>query len=453
MNTSIAVNLISVSFFAAIVFTGFLRTLAKRYNFLIDLPDKNRKFHKRPTPLVGGLGIHLSMLFGLAILFLSVDTIIYDQTNSVTTINSKLQITNESQLEEYNVSASKIDSNKDDLSQYEVIIERGEPPIIITQNLEGNFELITPSGDLKVFSYIDGKLIDLNEKEIFEVKAPGENDYFTLTIPMLGIVIMGIFLQLLMLIDDVSGLTQMKRLIIQSAASLGVILISGEYISNIGFNFFGWNGDLGYFGIIFTIFAVTGIINAFNMFDGINGLCSGAALIVFVALVYIGGSSTLSYGSLVTMSGLLGFLVYNLGLFGAKRSVFLGDNGSNFLGFLVAWSCIYYSSETMGLINPVTALWLVSIPLWDCIHLIYQRSVSGKGPFEGDRRHFHHILFDKTSLTGNWPLFAILISCLFLASFGIFIETFLNPIYSFAAFIIFGLVFISIKQKLEAKAY
>jgi len=229
--------------------------------------------------------------------------------------------------------------------------------------------------------------------------------------------------------------------------------LSGEYITNIGFNVLNWDGQLGSFGIIFTIFAVTGIINAFNMIDGINGLCSGVALVVFVCLSFLGADSTMSYGNLIIISSLVGFLVYNLGLFGKKRSVFLGDNGSNFLGFLVAWSCITYSSNDVALMSPVAALWLVAIPLWDCVGMIAGRFASGKAAFEADRNHIHHILFDKTFLKGYLPLLILLGASAFLALLGLILENIFTPAISAIIFIVLGLLFLFLKQKLSIKAY
>ena len=453
MNLSIAVNLISVSFFAAIVFTGFLRTLAKRYKFLIDLPDKNRKFHKRPTPLVGGLGIHMSMLMGLIILFFSVDTMIYDQSNLLITVNSSLEVENDDTFEKYKVSASRIDSDLNASDTFKVTIDGVGTSIIITRNSAGNFELISPNGELKEYAFENGYLKDLNQEKVIRVNTPSSGSYFSLSSTMIAVIVMSILLQLFMILDDVSGLSQKNRFLIQSLASVGVIALSGEYINNIGFGLFGWNGELGYFGVIFTIFAVTGMINAFNMIDGINGLCSGIALICLLALIFVGGSSTLNYGILIAASSIIGFLIYNLGLFGKKRAVFLGDNGSNLLGFLVAWTCIYYSSEPINLMSPVTALWFVAIPLWDCIHLIIQRSYSGKGAFEGSRDHIHHIVFDRTPLSGYWPLISILFASAILCFVGIYLESIQKPIYSIIAFIIFGLFFTFVKQKMSVRAY
>lgn len=453
MELSIAVNLISVSFFAAIVFTGFLRTLAKRYKFLIDLPDKNRKFHKRPTPLIGGLGIHISMLMGLIILFLSVDTMIYDQSNLLTTVNSSLEIENGNSFEEYKVSASRIDSDLNASDTFKVTIDGVDTSIIVKRNSKGNFELISLNGELKEYAFENGYLKDLNQGKVIKVNTPSSDSYFSLSSTMMAVIAMSILLQLFMLLDDVSGLSQKNRFLIQSLASVGVIALSGEYINNIGFGLFGWNGELGYFGVIFTIFAVTGMVNAFNMIDGINGLCSGIALICLIALIFVGGSSTLNYGILIAASSIIGFLIYNLGLFGKKRAVFLGDNGSNFLGFLVAWTCIYYSSEPVSLMSPVTALWFVAIPLWDCIHLIMQRSFSGKGAFQGARDHMHHIIFDRTPLSGYWPLISILFASAILCFVGIYLESIQKPIYSLMAFIILGLFFTFVKQKMSVRAY
>ncbi len=70
---SIAVTLLFLSFFASVVFTGYLRNLSRSNNFLIDIPDKSRKFHFRPTPLIGGLSIHASMLFSTLLLLFLVD--------------------------------------------------------------------------------------------------------------------------------------------------------------------------------------------------------------------------------------------------------------------------------------------------------------------------------------------------------------------------------------------
>ena len=141
-----------------------------------------------------------------------------------------------------------------------------------------------------------------------------------------------------------------------------MIFTTDTYISNLG-NMLGFGDiELGMFSIPFTVFCVVGIMNAFNMIDGINGLCSGCAM---VALLFIGFSSGLIYDSmLVLMIGsTIGFLFFNLRIVGKKRAVFLGDHGSNLIGFWVAWAAIFASQSTLYEMQPMTMIWFVAIPL------------------------------------------------------------------------------------------
>ena len=121
-----------------------------------------------------------------------------------------------------------------------------------------------------------------------------------------------------------------------------MIVMSGEYIQQLG-NILGLgNIDLGLFSIPFTIFCVVGLMNAYNMIDGLNGICASLALIPIMYMTLLGN---FSYGLLVPIGAILGFLAYNLGYLGKKRRVFLGDSGSNMLGFAVAFICIEYSQN------------------------------------------------------------------------------------------------------------
>ena len=80
------------------------------------------------------------------------------------------------------------------------------------------------------------------------------------------------------------------------------------------------------------------------MIDGINGLCSGSAML---SLLFIGFYSGLIYDSMLVLviGSMIGFLIFNLRFFGKKRVVFLGDSGSNLIGFWVAWSAVYASQN------------------------------------------------------------------------------------------------------------
>ena len=159
------------------------------------------------------------------------------------------------------------------------------------------------------------------------------------------LMVISIPLSYIIFIDDLKELRPIFRFLIQSLLSIYMIQCStGVYLESLG-NLFGFGEiNLGIYSIPITVFCVVGIMNAFNMMDGINGLCSGCAMI---ALMLIGFFSGLIYDSMLVLiiGSMIGFIIFNLGIFGKKRGVFLGDSGSNLVGFWVAWIAIYASQS------------------------------------------------------------------------------------------------------------
>tara|TARA_E500000178_G_scaffold343864_1_gene391257 strand:+ start:617 stop:1672 length:1056 start_codon:yes stop_codon:yes gene_type:complete len=305
MDLTIILDYIIISIIASMTINSILRNYAKKYNILVDIPDRSRKFHKRPTPMTGGLGILISLL-------------------------------------------------------------------------------------------ISGKLyIDLNN-------LTGYIPEFTFQLMVISIPLL-----LLFLIDDLKELKPIFRFLIQSLLSIYMIMSTGVYLESLG-DLFGFGFiNLGIFGIPFTVFCIVGIMNAFNMLDGINGLCSGCAMI---ALMLIGFYSGLIYDSMLVLiiGSMIGFILFNLGMFGKKREVFLGDSGSNLIGFWVAWIAIYASQSEIYNIQPVTMLWFVAIPLLDCIGLIFKRIRKGKSLSTAGRDHIHHKLMEKFSSKGTLSIILLI---------------------------------------------
>ena len=252
------------------------------------------------------------------------------------------------------------------------------------------------------------------------------------------LIISSIILVLLFLIDDTKGIRPSIRILIQSALTLLMILTTDVYITNLG-NIFSF-GDiyLGIFGIPFTIFCVVGIMNAFNMIDGINGLCAGCAM---TALLFIGFSSGLIYDSMLVLliGAMIGFLFFNLRIVGKKRGVFLGDHGSNMIGFWVAWTAIYASQSQIYKIDPMTMIWFVAIPLLDCIGLIISRKNRGISWTTPGRDHIHHKLMNRFSSEG--ALVVIILISVSLSSFALIVEKFGTSYISFALFLLFAVVY------------
>jgi len=336
MELNIIIDYLIISIIASMAINSALRNLAKKNQILIDIPDRSRKFHKRATPLTGGISIILSVLIS-AELYLDLNGL------------------------------------------------KGFVPTF-TQHL--------------IWS--------------------------------------SIILVVLFLIDDFKSLTAFKRLSIQILLSTYMIIMTGVHIENLG-NIFGFGLlNLGIFSIPFTIFCVVGMMNAFNMIDGINGLCAGCGML---ALLLIGFSSGLIYDSMLVLiiGGMIGFLLFNLRIFGKKRGVFLGDHGSNLIGFLVAWAAIYASQNTIYDIKPITMIWFVLIPLLDCIGLIFSRSIKGKSWANPGRDHIHHKLMNR--YTPEMTLLIILSLTLFLGLFAIFIDLYYSSLTSTLLFIVFSSIY------------
>jgi UDP-GlcNAc:undecaprenyl-phosphate GlcNAc-1-phosphate transferase len=251
-------------------------------------------------------------------------------------------------------------------------------------------------------------------------------------------------LQFLMTIDDLRGLKAITRLFIQAGCAGGLIFFSGIYIQSLG-NLLGLGEMyLGLWGIPFTIFCVVGMINAFNMIDGLNGLCASLCLVCFTGIIYMINADTVPslFPLILPVGAITGFLMYNLGILGNQRTVFLGDNGSNALGFMCAWILVYFSSVENSNFAPVTALWFVAIPFFDAVGVMASRAVKGIMPLMPGRDHLHHKLLDMRFSSNAIYVILISISALFAAIGYIFNNSFPESHYiSFYAFIILWLCY------------
>ncbi|MDB9908771.1 undecaprenyl/decaprenyl-phosphate alpha-N-acetylglucosaminyl 1-phosphate transferase [Gammaproteobacteria bacterium] len=452
---SIAVTLLFLSFFASVVITGYLRNIARANNILIDIPDKSRKFHFRPTPLVGGISIHVSMLLSSIFMLFLIDYKYDFQFNGFSLLNSseagyskKLTIkdADNGNIEKYRLNITEQNNTSPESTSYDVNFGNpSEESLNILQINKNIFSVSLPNGEIKIFHVTNSGIVEISSSGE-EISKPYkiENDagaYFSLSSFMAAFIIISILLQALILIDDAYGIKAWKRLLIQSTASLALVIVSDVYIEDLRISLLGIDLELGLWGIPFTVFASVGIINAFNMIDGINGLCSGFALITLSALLINSGFNVNNYGLIIAIGSIIGFLFYNLGFLGTKRRVFLGDNGSTLLGFLIAWTCINYSQSANNFIQPVTCLWIVAIPLLDCLGVIIGRAIKGIFPFSPGRDHIHHKL-QELNQSSNKTLIGLLVLGSLLAGTGILIEaSSLSSETSFVLFLCFATFF------------
>ena len=248
-----------------------------------------------------------------------------------------------------------------------------------------------------------------------------EGDLSFSYIPLLVIVFyVSIIILLLGLYDDIKPLPFSARLIVQIFASWLVIILTDVHVVNLG-NLLGFgNLYLSELGIPITIFMVVGVCNAFNMLDGMDGL---VGIVIFVSVsaisfmaIFTGiGDKHLYLGSIL----LLIFLAFNLGLFGRRWKIFLGDSGSMWIGFMMAWFLVILSKGEEKIFQPVTALWFILLPLIDALSTFLTRLWNRKSMFYSDRTHIHHMLLD--SGLNKWKvLLVFFIISILSAGFGIF---------------------------------
>ena len=451
VNTSILVILF-IGFFASVTFNGFFRNIAKVNNILIDIPDKSRKFHFRATPLTGGISIYIATLVS-AILLSGLTNIPVEANFSERGLIKDLDVYETSISRNYTVDNKNYElelnqNNVDDSVSVNLDILDENQSINVIKLDSGSFEVTLPDGSIQIYNYKNGNVSKASENRELspELNILPSIKVDTTTLSML---ICGALIIAIMTIDDLYTIRASLRLFFQSIIAITMIVLSGETVSNLG-NLLG-DGDIIMskpLSIIFTVFCTVGIMNAFNMSDGLNGICASFGLI---PLIFIGFSGPVHYGTIILMGVLLGFLAYNLGWLGKKRRAFLGDSGSNSIGFAVAVLCIYYSqgySASGYIINPVTSLWLVAIPLLDCLGVIISRAIKGVMPFRPGRDHFHHKLLDLGFSPKQILLIFIFLS-ITLCSVGFILESIYadKEYISFGLFIIFSIIFYTFTRR------
>jgi len=142
-----------------------------------------------------------------------------------------------------------------------------------------------------------------------------------------------------------------------------------------------------------TALIVLGVTNAINLTDGLDGLAAGCTLLTLAMiafLAYQSNNSSVLLLALSVMGGILGFLRYNT----HPAIVFLGDAGSQFLGFITAALTIFLVERVNQALSPALPLLLLGLPILDTLWVVTLRLAAGRSPFSPDRKHLHHQLLD-----------------------------------------------------------
>lgn len=229
--------------------------------------------------------------------------------------------------------------------------------------------------------------------------------------PMLGLLVSASFVTAVGYYDDIRNLSPKLKLLGQMIAAV-ILMVFGVHLEYLTIPFTESIVDIGIFGYPLSILWVVGICNAVNLIDGLDGLASGVSSIAAVSIgvvAYVSGLIMVAALCIVFVGSILGFLKWNF----HPATLFMGDCGSLFLGFVLAVFSLMGLSEGATLIALFVPILILGIPVLDTLFAIIRRYRQHKPILQADKGHFHHQLLDMGLSHRDTVLFIYAITFLF----------------------------------------
>ncbi|MDR2618092.1 MAG: undecaprenyl/decaprenyl-phosphate alpha-N-acetylglucosaminyl 1-phosphate transferase [Treponema sp.] len=196
-------------------------------------------------------------------------------------------------------------------------------------------------------------------------------------------------------VDDFTPLSPAVKLFIQGLCALCVI-ISGYTFTRPFFTGTGWLSALGWTAYPFSFIWIVGLANAMNFIDGIDGLAGGISVLIAISYAaiffFLSDTGPGILFSLCLAAVILGFLIFNVPL--PKARIFMGDGGSQFLGFILALLPLIVDQEARNTLPMFHAGALVLIPVYDTVAAIWRRLREHRRIDSPDKAHIHHKLMN-----------------------------------------------------------
>ena len=194
---------------------------------------------------------------------------------------------------------------------------------------------------------------------------------------LLGMLLGIIVVSIVCIVDDIKTIKPVVKLAGQLVGAI-IVVAFGVRIDDIDFAFFNLSQYEEILSIIITILWIIGVTNAINLIDGLDGLSSGISVISAISLLIIfvlNGSPLISIVLITALAGaLVGFLPFNF----SPAKTFIGDTGSNFLGFSLSIISILGVAKTYTVAVIVLPLIVLGLPIFDTLWAIIRRMIKGK---------------------------------------------------------------------------
>jgi UDP-GlcNAc:undecaprenyl-phosphate/decaprenyl-phosphate GlcNAc-1-phosphate transferase len=255
-----------------------------------------------------------------------------------------------------------------------------------------------------------------------------------------GVFLGSLIMVLIGVIDDMWGLSPLLKFAGQVIAAC-VAVYFGTQINYLSTPFTHLV-MLGAWSIPLTVLWMVTVTNAMNLIDGLDGLATGILVIASAALFIVALKTNQMDAAilLIALCGTgVGFLRFNF----FPASIFLGDSGALFFGFMLACASVVgvlKSALVIALIVPVAVL---AVPIFDTAAVIIRRAIDGTPIFQADKRHLHHRLL-KAGFDQKQVVFIIYVACIILSLAALAATVFDNypALITLSVFVVLGVIFL-----------
>ncbi len=250
------------------------------------------------------------------------------------------------------------------------------------------------------------------------------------------------------LADDMHEIGYHAKFFAQLIAALVIASGTEVHVAHLGDIFAVGDVVLDKWSYLVTVIAIIGLMNAINMIDGLDGLAGTQVLIpllMFLGVAWTAGDAASARELMILAGAVSGFLLFNLRTPFRKRAlVFMGDTGGLLLGLLLAWYSIRLAGKVVSPLRPITAVWILAVPLLDMGSVMFVRISQRKSPFTADRQHLHYILRDA-GFSASQVVGAMAVLSVVLSLFALFADAHGVPEYAmFAGFVVLLLGYLTV---------